>query len=229
MALSHRVERIQEQVREEVSQMLATEVRDPGVGLVTVTRAKVTGDLSLARVYWTIIGDAAERKKTHKALERADRVRPPPAGRAAVAAPRARGQVHLRRIGRGAGSHRADHPGDPRRRRGAHRRGSRRRRHRGRRQGRRSPSRMTNPNPSRAARRSGRRHSPRPALRRRVASAARRRRDRIGDGHGAGAARAGQGRDRGHRRHPAGVPAAVSRTSPACRSRRRSPRRSMRR
>jgi len=71
MALTHRVERIQEQVREEVSQMLATEVRDPGVGLVTVTRTKVTGDLSLARIYWTIIGDANERKKTQKALERA--------------------------------------------------------------------------------------------------------------------------------------------------------------
>jgi ribosome-binding factor A len=71
LALSHRVERIAEQVREEVSQMLATEVRDPGVGLVTVTRAKVTGDLSLARIYWTIMGDAAERKKTAKALERA--------------------------------------------------------------------------------------------------------------------------------------------------------------
>ena len=71
MALTHRVERIQEQVREEVSQMLATEVRDPGVGLVTVTRAKVTGDLSLTRIYWTILGDAAERKKTVKALERA--------------------------------------------------------------------------------------------------------------------------------------------------------------
>lgn len=70
MALSHRVERIQEQVREEVSQILATEVRDPGVGLVTVTRAKVTTDLSLARVYWTMMGDANERKKTAKALER---------------------------------------------------------------------------------------------------------------------------------------------------------------
>ena len=51
--------------------MLATEVRDPGVGLVTVTRAKVTGDLSLTRIYWTILGDAAERKKPVKALERA--------------------------------------------------------------------------------------------------------------------------------------------------------------
>ena len=71
MALSHRVERIQEQVREEVSQMLQTEVRDPGVGLVTVTRAKVTADLSLARIYWTMIGNPEERKKTQKALERA--------------------------------------------------------------------------------------------------------------------------------------------------------------
>src|SRR5918999_3385222 len=70
MALSHRVERIQEQVREEVSQMLATEVRDPGVGLVTLTRVKVTADLSLARVYWTILGDEKDRATTKKALER---------------------------------------------------------------------------------------------------------------------------------------------------------------
>ncbi|MEZ5292115.1 MAG: 30S ribosome-binding factor RbfA [Vicinamibacterales bacterium] len=71
MPLSHRPERIAEQVREEVSQILATEVSDPGVGLVTVTRAKVTPDLSLARVYWTSMGDGGERKKTTAALKRA--------------------------------------------------------------------------------------------------------------------------------------------------------------
>ena len=71
MPLSHRTERIAEQLREEVSQILATEVADPGVGLVTVTRVKLTPDLSLARVYWTLLGDAAERKRTVKALERA--------------------------------------------------------------------------------------------------------------------------------------------------------------
>jgi ribosome-binding factor A len=70
VALSHRVERIAEQIREEISQMLATEVRDPGVGLVTVTRVKVTGDLSLARVYWTSLDDGAERRKTAQALSR---------------------------------------------------------------------------------------------------------------------------------------------------------------
>jgi ribosome-binding factor A len=71
MALSHRAERVAEQIREEVSQIVATEIADPGVGLVTVTRVKVTPDLSLARVYWTILGDDAERKKTQKALGRA--------------------------------------------------------------------------------------------------------------------------------------------------------------
>jgi ribosome-binding factor A len=71
MPLSHRVERIAEQVREEVSQILSTEVADPGVGLVTVTRVRVTPDLSLARIYWTALGDATQRKQTAKALARA--------------------------------------------------------------------------------------------------------------------------------------------------------------
>ena len=71
MALSHRVERIAEQVREELSQILATEVSDPGVGLVTITRVKVTADLSLARAYWTVLGEGKERTDTAKALNRA--------------------------------------------------------------------------------------------------------------------------------------------------------------
>lgn len=71
MPLSHRIERIAEQLREEVSQILATDIADPGVGLVTVSRVKVSPDLSLARIYWTIIGDAAEKTRTTKALQRA--------------------------------------------------------------------------------------------------------------------------------------------------------------
>ena len=71
MPLTHRIERIAEQLREEVSQILATDVADPGVGLVTVSRVKVSPDLSLARVYWTLLGDAAEKTRTTKALQRA--------------------------------------------------------------------------------------------------------------------------------------------------------------
>jgi len=62
---------VAEQIRQEVSQMLATEVRDPGVGLVTLTRVKVSPDLQVARIYYTQMGDEKEQKQTAKALERA--------------------------------------------------------------------------------------------------------------------------------------------------------------
>jgi ribosome-binding factor A len=71
MPLSHRAERIAEQVREEISQIVSTEIADPDVGLVTVTRVKISPDLSLARVYWTLVGEEPERRKTQKALDRA--------------------------------------------------------------------------------------------------------------------------------------------------------------
>ena len=51
--------------------MIARDLHDPGVGFVTVTRVQVTPDLQHARVYYTSLGDAAARKNTERALERA--------------------------------------------------------------------------------------------------------------------------------------------------------------
>jgi ribosome-binding factor A len=66
-----RPDRVGEQIRQEVSQILATEVRDPKVGLVTLTRVKVSPDLQVARIYYTQMGDEKEQRETAKALERA--------------------------------------------------------------------------------------------------------------------------------------------------------------
>jgi len=46
-------------------------VHDPGVGFITLTRVKVTSDLQLARVLYTVMGDEKQKKETVKALERA--------------------------------------------------------------------------------------------------------------------------------------------------------------
>ena len=51
--------------------MLLSEVQDPGVGLITLTRVKVSPDLQLARVYYTLMGDEKAKKETAKALARA--------------------------------------------------------------------------------------------------------------------------------------------------------------
>ena len=46
-----RLARLNEQIKREISELLRTEVRDPRVGLPTVTAVEVTADLWLARVY----------------------------------------------------------------------------------------------------------------------------------------------------------------------------------
>ena len=69
---SHRPDRVGDQIRQVISELLSRgEVRDPGVGFITLTRVKVSADLQVARVYYTSLGDEAARKQTAKALERA--------------------------------------------------------------------------------------------------------------------------------------------------------------
>jgi ribosome-binding factor A len=63
--------RVGDQIREELSVLLAREVKDPGIGFITITHVKVSADLQVARAYYTVLGDAAARKATAKALDRA--------------------------------------------------------------------------------------------------------------------------------------------------------------
>ena len=72
MAQGHRPDRVGDQIRQELSELLAKGVvHDPGIGFITVTRVQVTADLQLARVYYTTMGDQDARRDTAKALQRA--------------------------------------------------------------------------------------------------------------------------------------------------------------
>jgi ribosome-binding factor A len=71
MAQGSRPERVGEEIRQELGVLLAREVHDPGVGFVTLTRVKVSPDLQLVRVYYTLMGDERARRETQRALERA--------------------------------------------------------------------------------------------------------------------------------------------------------------
>jgi ribosome-binding factor A len=71
MSQGTRSERVGDQLREEISQLLAREVKDPGVGFVTLTHVDVTADLQMAKVFYTTLGDQAARRQTARALTRA--------------------------------------------------------------------------------------------------------------------------------------------------------------
>jgi len=59
-----------ERVRELVAS-LVREIKDPRLGMVTITDARITGDLREATVYYTVLGDPAEQAATQAALESA--------------------------------------------------------------------------------------------------------------------------------------------------------------
>lgn len=58
--MSIKIDRIGSNLVKEISYILNTEVKDKDIRFVTITDCKVTGDLSFAKVYYTVLDD--ERK-----------------------------------------------------------------------------------------------------------------------------------------------------------------------
>jgi len=59
--VSRRTERLAEEIREEVALLIASELKDPRIGFVTVTRVEVTPDLRTARIYVGVLGTEKQR------------------------------------------------------------------------------------------------------------------------------------------------------------------------
>lgn len=66
-----RVRRHAERVRELVASVVRTQIKDPRLGMITITDARITGDLRDATVFYTVLGDAAAQAGTAAALESA--------------------------------------------------------------------------------------------------------------------------------------------------------------
>ena len=66
-----RVRRHAERVRELVASVVRTQIKDPRLGMITITDARITADLRDATVYYTVLGDPAEKAATAAALESA--------------------------------------------------------------------------------------------------------------------------------------------------------------
>ncbi len=68
---SHRSLKVADRIKVVVAQLLETKIKDPRLGFVTVTDARVTGDLQMASVFYTVLGDDDARASTAAALESA--------------------------------------------------------------------------------------------------------------------------------------------------------------
>jgi len=68
---SRRNDRVRAAMRQEISNMLQRDLKDPRLGFATVTDVRVSGDLQHVQVYVSILGDDVSRQQTMEALESA--------------------------------------------------------------------------------------------------------------------------------------------------------------
>jgi ribosome-binding factor A len=67
---SQRAQRIADQLQRELASLLATEVKDPRVGRVTITQVEVSADYSHATVFFTHLAGKEHAKEAIAALSR---------------------------------------------------------------------------------------------------------------------------------------------------------------
>ncbi|MBF0264621.1 MAG: 30S ribosome-binding factor RbfA [Gammaproteobacteria bacterium] len=75
MADTQRVRRVGEMIQREVALLLQREIKDPRVQSVTISAVKVNKDLSVARIYYTIIQSSSDnsvsKEDVQKGLDKA--------------------------------------------------------------------------------------------------------------------------------------------------------------
>lgn len=66
-----RHDRLAEQVQAEVADLISTELKDPRIGFVTVTRVDLSPDLHAARIMVSVLGDVEAQTNTLEGLSSA--------------------------------------------------------------------------------------------------------------------------------------------------------------
>lgn len=64
-----RSERVEGQLRKEISKILQEDIKDPRIGFVTITRIDLTKNLRYARIYFSIMGDDDVKEESLKGIK----------------------------------------------------------------------------------------------------------------------------------------------------------------
>jgi ribosome-binding factor A len=66
-----RKDRVGDQIRKEVCQIVQEELKDPGIGFVTITDVELSHDLKNAKIFYSVFGDEKSKLESSQALDRA--------------------------------------------------------------------------------------------------------------------------------------------------------------
>lgn len=69
--MTRRTDRVAEAIQEEIARLLLREIKDPRVGMITLTGVRVSADLRHARVLFSVLGEAERREEALSGLRSA--------------------------------------------------------------------------------------------------------------------------------------------------------------
>ena len=64
-----RSDRVEGQLKKEISKILQEDTKDPRIGFVTITRIDLTKNLRYARIYFSILGDDDAKEESLKGIK----------------------------------------------------------------------------------------------------------------------------------------------------------------
>lgn len=68
---AQRLRRVEDQIQRELSEILRSQLKDPRVGMITLTAVEVSPDLGHAKVFFTTLAQAQALSQTEEGLRRA--------------------------------------------------------------------------------------------------------------------------------------------------------------
>jgi len=71
MANPQRLRRVADQIQRELSDILRSELKDPRVGMITLTGVEVSPDFAHAKVFFTSLAEVTQRDEVRAGLKRA--------------------------------------------------------------------------------------------------------------------------------------------------------------
>ena len=73
MVDSRRVRRLCSLIKSRVAEVLMRDMKDPRLGFVTITDVELDRELSVCKVYWSVLGETKDRIKNDRALKHASK------------------------------------------------------------------------------------------------------------------------------------------------------------
>lgn len=70
MAENRRLNRYADLIKRTLGSVIELKLKDPRKGFITLTRVKVSADLKIATVYYTVLGDEIQKEETKQVLKR---------------------------------------------------------------------------------------------------------------------------------------------------------------